>query len=298
VLFVGLLPRLGPCLPACGRAHCEGGTQRALLHYLEEAGRRHSSWHRGSNGKMDDPVRKLFWIAANNQEGKFFNGTSDGQLFGDDHDSWQWLSGLQPFKRILRHGIDIVRDNDAIVRSSPVQDLRIIFLKDLRFLDKQLVERRETPPQPPQDPVVKILIDEQPDHGLFSGVSSSGHQLRASMAETFAEFRDLRPTLNLVLQLSGSLRTATQVLINNLWMLHVKGDGSVNAAERQGRKTVLNLFRGCTLIELIDDGVQRNARSDDPDSSVFIINKRRCLSEREWNHNIRIYQIRRRSEVI
>ena len=90
------------------------------------------------------------------------------------------------------------------------------------------------------------------------------------MAETFTPCSDLRTTLRPLAKFGSFLLSAVEIRVNVSLVFQVKGDGSVNAAELQGRETILNLFCSCPLIELIDDSVEWNARVQKPDGTVFV----------------------------
>jgi hypothetical protein len=114
---------------------------------------------------------------------------------------------------------------------------------------------------------------------MISGLVSGRNQLGAAMTETFTKGDDLRPTLDLASKLCRFLFTAANVLINGGLMLQIKGDGTVNAAERERRKTILNLLGSRSLIELVDRRVERDARADQAEGAVLVLRQRRRLGQ-------------------
>lgn len=220
----------------------------------------------------------------NHSIGKFFRaatGKQDGQVFWNDQHPRQGLTGFEPFIRMPDHGVDIVGDDNAALRSGPIQNLWVILLKELCVLHEYIVERGKTPLLPSEDPLVEILIHEQWRHGLVSG---GRKQLRAAMAEAFTKCCRLRPALNQALKLSGFLLTPAKVVVHFSLMLEVEGDGTVDGAERQRRETILNLLSGGALIELINHCIERNPRTGQADGAVPVFIQRGSLVKRDGVH--------------
>lgn len=233
---------------------------------------------------MDNPVRKFIRCAAGKQDGKFFDGFSDRKFFRDDHYSRRILAGFEAFVRMLGHRVDIVCDDDAILRGCPIQYLRIRSLEDFCLLRKQVVNRGQSPFQSSEDPVVEILIHEQLNHRVTSHTAFRGNQLRAAMAKTLAECCNLGAILDLATKLRAFLFAAAKVLVHGGLVLEVKGERTVDTAKRERREAILNLLGGSSLIELVNHRVDRNARVDQPDCAILVLKQRCTLRESNRIH--------------
>jgi hypothetical protein len=80
----------------------------------------------------------------------------------------------------------------------------------------------------------------------------------------------VRSALQLAAKLFSFPLSAAKILINGGLVFQIQGDGRVDAFEREGRETILNLFRCRPLIELIDNGVPRDARANDADCATLV----------------------------
>ena len=112
-------------------------------------------------------------------------------------------------------------------------------------------------------------------------------------AESFTERRDFGPTFDLVPKLFGFPLALPKILIHGYLVLEIKSDGAINRMKRDRRKAVLYLFGRCSLIELVNHCIERNAGTRQANSAIAIFKQgiaRRELDTHELS-NIRILSV-------
>src|SRR5438045_9167970 len=84
-----------------------------------------------------------------------------------------------------------------------------------------------------------------------------------------------------------------EIFLNNGHVLKVVSDRAVNLPQRQGRKIFLYLLGRRSLLELVNEGVERDARASDADGAIFAAGQRRSLDGIQFWHSKRT--VRRQS---
>lgn len=155
------------------------------------------------------------------------------------------------------------------------------------------IERRYALPQTTKDYLIEVLIDEQPQHGLFC---DKGRllllQFCPSSHKTLAELASFSLIVRIgfeLLQECVFLRLLIlKVFLDSFLMAKVIRDDTVNIRERQAFKHINDLFRHSAELEMIKDGIDRHPRTGNAYRAVFPLRQRDCHCFFQFEHSAMI----------
>jgi len=96
---------------------------------------------------------------------QLLNRLTDRQIIGDSNDAEHQLTCGDSFIRMSGNGFEIVCDQHSMPYGGFSQQWLVFHALHCRFLDDHIIQRWNTQPQPAQDALVKVFINEQAQHG-------------------------------------------------------------------------------------------------------------------------------------
>jgi hypothetical protein len=79
-----------------------------------------------SKRQMNGAAAPLRWFGARNYQQDFFNSTADRKPVMDDENAGHFLSRRHSFICISRNGRAVMRQDNAVVLSSPRQEINVL----------------------------------------------------------------------------------------------------------------------------------------------------------------------------
>jgi hypothetical protein len=173
---------------------------------------------------------------------------------------------LQEIRKVLRHGLEIVRAENSILLSRLAQDSGIGDSYQLRLAHREEVHRRLTPPTTANDCMVETGIRQEAHHP--SALPRWKMPTRAP--QLFFQFGRRRMRF---CELLFEVFTLRQVLFHVTLIAEVEGDRAINLLEAQRRIMRSDGFWGLAAPKLLHDKCQWHPTSVHVEASVSAFNE-------------------------
>jgi len=95
---------------------------------------------------------------------QLLNRLTDWQIVRYSNDSGHRLTCGDPFIHMSRHSFAVVGNQNPMQECSFSQQWQILQALHCRFLDYDIIQQGDAEPQPAQDTLIEIFVNEQSQH--------------------------------------------------------------------------------------------------------------------------------------